>query len=163
MSIKTWFGEHFAGPESICKILLKAYNRFLVEGCDKKEALRLALESRYAVIKTIPEEDFDAILSECTDLGSLAYVCIVREQPQHGGGKFVETMARVGNFYATYAPEHAEGLADFLARFTAYVKAAANQDATKKMTIFIGCEQESPPLKSLLYSLFKQIDEREKL
>ncbi len=156
MGIKSWLGENFGGPESICKSLLKVYTGYILRGCSKEEALRLSLESRYSLIKTIPESSFDSILVECSDLGHLAYICIVYEQPQYGGDNIIETMLRVGEFYAKCAPEHANGIGDFIARVASYIKCVKDGDCAGR----VACGLGDPPLRSLLYKTFMDIDQK---
>lgn len=156
MGIKSWLGENFGGPESICKSLLKVYNTYILQGCSREDALRLSLESRYSIIKTIPESSFDSILIECSDLGQLAYICIIYEQPQHGGDNIIKTMLRIGDFYANYAPEHANGIGDFIARVASYIKFVKAGDYAGR----VACGLNDPPLRSLLYKTFSDIDQK---
>lgn len=158
MGILKWFFDKIGGPDTVCESLYKAYLRSINSGNDHIQSLNYCLESRYSIIKTIPKEQFDLILMECTDLGSLAFTCIVRENPLRGGDNFAVTMSKIINFFDKYDPHQADGLRNFITTLTNYRKAANTFNNDEAFIIAYDVSIKNHVLKSLLFSNMKYIN-----
>jgi len=57
------------GPKSIAKSMLRAYNLYLMANpnCEKEEARRYCVETRYKVMKILTQEQIEKCLSESYD------------------------------------------------------------------------------------------------
>lgn len=158
MSLKSWFDENFGGPESICKTLLKIYNSARSSGMSEEGSLEYTLATRYRIIKTIKQSSFPAILSECSDLGTLALLCILAEQPHRGGKNLMETLDRVGEYFSNHAPEHLDGIAAVRTFLTCYFMASVDKDNNERINILQKIDPGSLPLPTLVNKLISECD-----
>jgi hypothetical protein len=97
-------------PRSIAKSMLRAYNLYLRANpnCEKEEARRFCVETRYKVIKILTQAEIEKYLSESPDLGSLVYTCMRKEHPPAFKYPFaMETLDDLCTFFRDNAPEEA--------------------------------------------------------
>ena len=155
MGFFKWLNENVSGPESICKTLLRAYQIYKISENTQRDALRKTLASRYAILKTIRPSQYEEILDECRDLGTLALACTLAEQPNLGGKNLLRTMVRIGDYFAKYSPQDAEGLAEILIFIRRYMEVIESGDREAKITLMVtACER-----KIQMLSLVRQICE----
>lgn len=97
-------------PRSIAKSMLRAYNLYLMANpnCEKEEARRYCVETRYKVMKILTQEQIEKCLSESYDLGSLVYTCMKIEHPPALKYPFaMDTLDDLCTFFRENAPEEA--------------------------------------------------------
>lgn len=158
MGLFKWLNENVSGPESICKTLLCAYQVYKVSHPNQRDALRKTLSSRYAVLKTIPPSQYEGILDECRDLGTLALACTLAEQPNLGGQNLIRTMARIGDYFAKHSPQDAEGVAEILAFIQRYAVAASADDQMTKYALILSAVEDKIQMTSLVRAMCDTID-----
>lgn len=158
MGFFKWLNENISGPESICKTLLRAYQIYKISEKTQRDALRKTLSSRYAVLKTIPPSQYEGILDECRDLGTLALVCTLTEQPNLGGENLLRTMSRIGDYFAKHSPRDAEGIAEILAFIQRYAEAASTDDQMTKLALIISASEDKIQMISLVKAICETID-----
>lgn len=158
MGFFKWLNENVCGPESICKTLLRAYQIHKISEKTQRDALRKTLASRYTVLKTIRPSQYEEILDECHDLGTLALACTLAEQPNLGGENLIRTMVRIGDYFAKSSPQDAEGIAEILAFIQKYADAVAAGDKESKINLIVLSVENKIPMISLVKSICESID-----